>query len=117
MTGPGSGRAARIPSPCSRIAPGSSERFVLDAVLADPVCAELLERLPRLGLTDWWLTGGAVFQNVWNAVEGCPPGHGIKDHDVFYADADTSWEAEDRVITAARDLCADLPARLEVRNR
>lgn len=58
-----------------------------------------------------------MFQNVWNAVEGRPPGWGIKDYDVFYFDDDdVSWEAEDRVIAAAADLFRDLGARVEVRN-
>ncbi|HET8604030.1 MAG TPA: nucleotidyltransferase family protein [Marmoricola sp.] len=84
---------------------------------ADPVCAAVLDRLPRLGLPEWWLTAGAVFQNVWNQVEGRPPGFGIKDYDVFYFDdADLSWEAEDRVIRSAAALFSDLEATIEVRN-
>lgn len=87
------------------------------AVLADPVCASILERTPRLGLDEWWLTAGAVFQNVWNDVGGLPPGHGVKDYDVFYFDdSDLSWEAEDRVIGAAAELFADLEATVELRN-
>lgn len=96
---------------------GRLETALLDAVLADPVCANLLERLPILRLGEWWLTAGAVFQNVWNAVEGYPPGHGIRDYDIFYFDdTDLSWAAEDMVIRAAQDLLADLPATVEVRN-
>lgn len=44
------------------------------AVLADPVCRAVLERMPQLGLPEWWLTAGAVFQNIWNAEEGNQPG-------------------------------------------
>ena len=90
---------------------------VLDAVLADPVCAALLERLASPGMGEWWLTGGATFQNVWNAVTGQAPGHGIKDYDVFYFDPDTSWEAEDAVIRRVAELCQGLPASIEVRNQ
>lgn len=94
------------------------DEIVLAAVLADPVCAAVLDRLPSLGLTEWWLTAGAVFQNVWNSVEGKPAGYGIKDYDVFYHDdSDLSWEAEDGVIRAADELMADIPAPLEVRNQ
>lgn len=93
------------------------ERRLLEAVLADPVCRGILDRFPALGLPEWWLTAGAVFQNVWNALTGRPAGEGIKDYDVFYYDADDlSWEAEDRVIRAAHELLADLAAPLEVRN-
>ena len=96
---------------------GQLETALLDAVLADSICRELLERIPALRLDEWWLTAGAVFQNVWNAVEGRPPGHGIRDYDIFYFDdSDLSWQAEDNVIREARDLFADLPAMIEVRN-
>jgi hypothetical protein len=93
------------------------EAALFEAVLADPVCRAILERAPELGLTEWWLTAGAVFQNVWNAVEGRLPGYGISDYDVFYfVDGDLSWEAEDRVIVAAAELFQDQRARIEVRN-
>lgn len=96
----------------------SLEDFVLAAVLADPVCRGLLERLPELGLDDWYLTAGAVFQNVWNAGTGREPGHGIKDYDVFYFDdTDLSWEAEDRVIRTAGGLFSGLGATVEIRNQ
>lgn len=93
------------------------EAEALAAVLADPVCEAVLDRLPCLGLTDWWLTAGAVFQNIWNVVEGHPAGSGIKDYDVFYFDgSDLTWEAEDRIIRAAGKLFDDLDAQVEVRN-
>lgn len=95
----------------------TDEAAVLEAVLADPVCQAILDRVPQLGLAEWWLTAGAVFQNVWNAVEGRPPGYGINDYDLFYFDdSDLSWEAEDRVISAAAGLFGDLAATIEVRN-
>lgn len=95
----------------------AGEEAVLEAVLADPVCRAIVDRAPQLGLTEWWLTAGAVFQNVWNAVDGRPPGYGINDYDIFYFDdADLSWEAENRVISAAGTLFADLAATVEVRN-
>jgi hypothetical protein len=86
--------------------------------LADPNCAAIIDRLPRLELADWWLTGGAVFQNVWNSIEGRPPGWGVKDYDVFYFDdLDLSWEGEDRVIHAAAELFEDLGVDVELRNQ
>ena len=91
---------------------------LLDAVLADPVCSAVLDRTPALGLPEWWLTAGAVFQNVWNSVEGRAPGNGIKDYDLFYFDdSDLSWAAEDRVIQRAASLFAALDATVEVRNQ
>lgn len=96
----------------------SLEARTIAAAAADPVCAAILDRMPHLGLSEWWLTAGAVFQNVWNAVKGHAPGYGIKDYDVFYFDAsDLSWHAEDRVIRAAAELFADLGAVIEIRNQ
>lgn len=87
------------------------------AVLADPNFA-VLERSPFLGLPDWWCTAGAVFQNVWNQVEGRPAGYGIKDYDLFYFDdSDLSWEAEEQILQAAKALFADLARDVEVRNQ
>ncbi|ANY10066.1 hypothetical protein AFB00_14180 [Pseudonocardia sp. HH130630-07] len=92
------------------------DRFV-DAVLANPVNAAILERGDELGAGDWWLTGGAVFQTVWNVLTGRDPAAGIADYDFFYFDdADLSWSAEDRVIRRAAELFADLDGVVEVRN-
>jgi hypothetical protein len=78
---------------------------------------EVLERAASLNLPGWYLTGGCLFQTVWNVVTGRPPGHGIKDYDVFYFDAgDLSWAAEDRVIKAAGRVFAGVPAEVELRN-
>lgn len=91
------------------------ERF-LGIVLADPTVSAVLERAPDLGVRDWWLTAGALFQTVWNDLTGRPAGAGIRDADLFYFDEDTSWEAEDAVIRAGAELFADLPVPVEIRN-
>lgn len=78
---------------------------------------EVLDRTAALGLPDWYLTAGCLFQTIWNTVTGRPPTHGIKDYDVFYYDAtDLSWEAEDTAIRAGRKAFAGLPAEVEIRN-
>jgi hypothetical protein len=91
------------------------ERF-LSIVLADPTVARILDRAPALGVGDWWLTAGVLFQTVWNSLTGRPPGTGIRDADLFYFDEDTSWEAEDVAIRAGADLFGDLPVPVEIRN-
>lgn len=78
---------------------------------------EVLERAARLDLPGWYVTAGCLCQTVWNVVTERPPANGIKDYDVFYFDdADLSWEAEDRVITAGRRVFAELSAAVEIRN-
>ncbi|GAB3303468.1 nucleotidyltransferase family protein [Geodermatophilus aquaeductus] len=71
------------------------EEEFLRLVLADPTVAAVLERTPALGVGDWWVTAGLLFQTAWNALTGRPPGTGIRDADLFYLDADPSWAAED----------------------
>ncbi|WP_328550073.1 MULTISPECIES: nucleotidyltransferase family protein [unclassified Streptomyces] len=81
------------------------------------VLTDVLARTASLGLPGWYLTAGCLFQTVWNVVTGRPPASGIKDYDVFYFDdGDLSWEAEDAVIRAGREVFADLPAEVEIRN-
>jgi hypothetical protein len=91
------------------------ERF-LAIVAADPTVAAILNRAPELGIDDWWLTAGVLFQTVWNSLTGRPPGFGIRDADLFYFDQDTSWAAEDAVIRAGAELFAGLPVPVEIRN-
>lgn len=77
----------------------------------------VLERITGMGLPGWYLTGGGVFQTVWNVVTGRPAAAGIKDYDIFYFDdSDVSWEAEDRVIQAAAKIFEDQPVDVEIRN-
>ncbi len=95
---------------------GQGARF-LDAALSNPVNRAVLDRGGDLGLADWWLTAGAVFQTVWNVLDGRAPTAGIADYDVFYYDAgDLSYKAEDMVLQRTAALFADLEARVEIRN-
>lgn len=94
----------------------SADAFIRDA-LTNPANRAILQRLPALELSDAWLVSGALFQTAWNVRSGHPPQRGIKDCDIFYFDPDTSWEAEDRVITRARTALADLCVDIEVRNQ
>ena len=96
-------------------AAADQERF-LGIVLADPTVTTVLDRAPDLGLDDWWLTAGVLFQAVWNSLTGRPPGAGVRDADLFYFDPDTSWAAEDAVIVRAARLFAGTPVPVEVRN-
>lgn len=87
------------------------------AVKANPVNALLLDRLPSLNLPQGYLCAGSLFQSFWNVKSGLDIPHGIKDYDVFYYDPDTSWEAEDAVITQARDLLGAIADKVEIRNQ
>src|SRR5690349_9216096 len=95
---------------------GEREQF-LTALLTNRIVGTILQRMPELGLQDWYLTAVGVFQTIWNVMTGRDPEAGVKDYDVFYFDSlDLSYEAEDAVIRRAQQLFSDIPATIEVRN-
>lgn len=89
----------------------------LETIRRNPFNRILLERLPSLGLPDCWLVSGGLFQTVWNTRTGQRPDLHIKDYDIFYFDADTSYDAEDAAIRHAGELFADLGIAVELRNQ
>jgi hypothetical protein len=71
-----------------------------------------------MDLPGWYVVAGCLYQTVWNVVTGRPPEAGILDYDLAYFDAsDPSWEAEDAVIQAGREVFAGLPAPVQIRNQ
>lgn len=76
----------------------------------------VLDLAAGLGLPGWYLVAGCLYQTVWNVVTGQPPESGILDYDLGYFDAsDVSWEAEDAVIQAGREVFGATP--VEIRNQ
>jgi len=93
------------------------ESDFIAAVLSNPVNRAILDRTPKLETSDAWLVSGALFQTAWNVITGRAPEYSIKDYDLFYFDADKSWDAEDRVIRRAKHIFRDVKADIEVRNQ
>lgn len=94
------------------------ERRLSDIVRADAGLMHVLTTVRGLGLSDWRVFSGAVYQSVWNAVTGRPAGYGVRDYDLGYFDPDVSWDAEDVVIKRVA-AAFDQPFRdmVEVRNQ
>ncbi|NBB37338.1 nucleotidyltransferase family protein [Pseudomonas kielensis] len=90
---------------------------LLEVALANPVNALITARLPALGLNQCMLTAGCLFQAIWNQQAQRPLDWGVKDYDIFYFDPDLSWEAEDQVIQAGRQLFHDLDVNIEFKNQ
>ena len=92
----------------------------LEAILrrSEPLMA-VLHGVRDLGLPDWMIFSGAIYQRVLNDLTGRPLDYGIKDYDIGYFDAaDTSYEAEDvqiRRVAAAFE--PPLREMVEVRNQ
>nr|WP_210262977.1 nucleotidyltransferase family protein [Bradyrhizobium brasilense] len=89
----------------------------LAAALRNPANQAITDELYRLGLPDAWLVAGCLVQTVWNVLTSRPLDHGISDHDIFYFDPDTSWEAEDAVIRELKARLGHLGVAIEVRNQ
>ena len=70
--------------------------------------ATILEKFSELGLRDWWLASGCLFQTVWNLKSGREAGSDIVDYDVCYFSDDASWDAENEVIQNVNALFSDL---------
>jgi hypothetical protein len=95
----------------------TDEQRLLEIVLGNPVCRRIVDQAHNLGVEDWYLTAGGVFQTVWNHLDGRDLRAGIKDYDLFYFDgSDLSYDAEDSVIKRAEILFRDINEVIEVRN-
>lgn len=92
---------------------------LIEIVRADPGLIHVLRGVRDLGLPDWRVVSGAVYQSVWNARTGRPAGYGIKDYDLAYFDAaDVSYDAEDVVIRrVAAAFDEPFRSQVEVRNQ
>jgi len=84
---------------------------------ADPGLQAMLDAMETFDAPDLWLVSGALFQTVWNVLDGHPRGHGINDYDLFYFDPDTSEEAEDAWIRKAEAHFAFANHPVQLRNQ
>jgi len=90
-----------------------------EIVRAAPSLMRVLRTGRALGLSDWLVMSGAVYQRVLNHLTGRAPDYGIRDYDLGYFDAaDISYEAEDLVIRrVAAAFDEPLKSTVEVRNQ
>lgn len=99
--------------------PHAEQVAVLEQMIrAEPVLMQVLVGLRDLGLNDWLLVSGAIYNSVWNQLTGKPALTGIKDIDVtYFDDSDLSYEAEDKVIKKVLAHFEGCPVPIEVRNQ
>jgi hypothetical protein len=96
----------------------TQEERLIGILGSSPSLMRVMEGVRALGLPDWRLVSGCVYQTAWNHLTGREPDHGLKDYDAVYYDPDTSWEAEDAHIRrAAAAFPPPLDAMVEVRNQ
>ena len=93
------------------------ERFHA-ALRSNRTLLRVLDRACGMDLPGWYVFAGCLYQTVWNVLTGQPPEAGILDYDLGYFDAsDLSWEAEDAVIQAGREIFADIAVPVQIRNQ
>jgi uncharacterized protein len=93
------------------------EERLRSIIHADAEFMAFLTTARNLGLPQWRLVAGSIYQTVWNKLIGKPPRTGIKDWDlVYFDDSDLSWDAEDLVIQRAEAVFAGRWP-VEVRNQ
>jgi hypothetical protein len=110
--------AIRADRAWSRPTPAGQQRELFERIVrADPDLMRLLTAVRALGLPQWRLVAGCLYQTVWNVLTGRSRGTGIKDYDVIYFDTDLSWAAEDRVIRDVAAATRGLAGPVEVRNQ
>ena len=96
----------------------AQQRAFVGAVLGNRFVAEILERMHGSDLPQWYLSGGCLFQTVWNTEHGFEPSAGILDYDLFYFDgSDLSTHSEQMVGEELARTFAHLPVDIEVRNQ
>jgi hypothetical protein len=96
----------------------TDEERLIRILSASPTLMRVMEGVRGLGLPDWQLVSGCVYQTAWNHITGRNADYGLKDYDTVYFDPDASWEAEDRFIRRAAEAFAPpLDTMVEVRNQ
>ncbi|KAJ4130260.1 hypothetical protein NW768_007243 [Fusarium equiseti] len=89
-----------------------------DVIQQNKTLMTVLERAAGMNLPNWYLAAGALTQTVWNVVTERDPEKGIDDYDLIYFDgSDLSWEAEDQIIQRGKEIFADIPVEVEIRNQ
>lgn len=98
--------------------PETQRLVLIEIIRAQPHLMAILRGMKDLGLPDALLGSGAIYNSVWNVLTGRPVLTGINDADVVYFDdADSSYEAEDRVIRRAEAYFSGFPVPIQVRNQ
>ncbi len=69
------------------------------------------------GIDNWYLVAGCLNQTIWNQFTGRDIYDGIKDYDLIYFDADTSYEKEDLIIKEITPKYADLNISVDIKNQ
>lgn len=91
---------------------------LIQVVLSSPNLSAVIEKVPALGLPNWYIGAGCIAQTYWNYVHGFPLAENITDIDLVYFDpTDISYEAEDQQIQRANGLFRNIEIPVDLKNQ
>ncbi|MBL4893107.1 MAG: nucleotidyltransferase family protein [Rhizobiaceae bacterium] len=95
------------------------QRDALEGIVRDaPLLMKVLQGMREIGLPEWWIASGSIYNSVWNHLTNRTPETGIKDFDVIYFDgSDLSYEAEDVQISLVDEKFKGISIPIELRNQ
>lgn len=77
---------------------------------------EILVRLSKSNLKDYYIAAGSINQTVFNYYHDYDLNYGIEDFDIVYFDNDTSYEKEDKIIKYINDVLDGIDAIYDIKN-
>jgi uncharacterized protein len=96
----------------------AQRRDFIAAVLANEFVVAIFDGMRSSHLPEWYLSGGCLFQTVWNIAHGFEPTAGILDYDLFYFDGrDLSARSEQAIGEELARTFAHLPIAIEAANQ
>jgi len=87
-------------------------------VRQNEVLYDVIEKVSRVGLRDYYIGAGCIAQTVWNYQTGLALTNGISDIDLVYYDgSDLSYEAENAAIERITCAIGSCALRLDIKNQ
>ncbi|MBU2491797.1 MAG: nucleotidyltransferase family protein [Bacteroidetes bacterium] len=89
-----------------------------EIILSNYLIKEILQRIKKINLPDWYLGAGCIAQTIWNYLHGYDLNKNINDYDVVYFDrSDLSFNSENKTIQKINNVFKDLPVKLDIKNQ
>lgn len=85
-------------------------------LLQNKTLKEILEKLSKSNLKNYYVTAGAINQTIFNYYHDYELNYGIKDYDIVYFDNDLSYEKEDKIIKEISSILKDIDVLCDIKN-
>lgn len=91
-------------------------KILEEILLQNDRLKEILIRLSKSNLKDYYVAAGSINQTVFNYYHDYDFNYGIEDFDIVYFDDDTSYEKEDKVIKYINEVLEGIDAIYDIKN-